>query len=359
MKMRKVLAMLLSAMLIMSASITALGATKSDVEAKIKSAAKFVLDGSYGADGYRYGNSKYFLMYLRAGRDADVYAQEYLSSVKDALDNGYVFGVGSIGLTLSVMDLLGVDASDFEGYDLVEMFEATDVTENEYSPYNYVYAIETARAYGLYEYGALLCDQLITYYTMGEGTDFWGGWGTSPDDLAMFALGLAPYEQRYEEYIDDALALLETYNSDEGYMSWGEASADSTALALAAYAASKNKAMADQVYEKLLLFYDEETGGFIASYDEYLATADALFGMEYYINIADEDAQEEKPSEETTKNETTQKAEESTDKGAEEVKDKPADKSPNTGSVSNAAFAIVAIALAGGAVMLAKKKENI
>lgn len=288
--MRKILATLLAITLIMTASITAFGATKSDVEAKIKTSVAYALDGDYGKDGYDVENAKYFLMYLKAGEAQDKYEEAYLASVKTALDNGTLAGVGSFGTTLSIMELLGVDARDFEGYNVVELFEATDVTENEYSPYNYVYATEAAAAYGLDEYGRALCDQLVTYYILGEGTDFWGGYGTSPDDLAMFVLGLAPYADNYAKYISDALGLLETYNSDEGYTSWGEANADSTAYAMAAYSAVGNKEMADNAYDKLMLFYNEETGGFIASYDEVLSTTNALFGMEYYMNIFDGNA---------------------------------------------------------------------
>ena len=366
MKMRKVLATLLAVMLIMTASITAFGATKSDVEAKIKSSVAFALDGNYGQDGYRVGNSKYFLMYLKSGEAAEKYGEAYLASVKDALDNGTLFGVGSLGTVLSVFDRLGVDASDFEGYNIVEMFEKTDVTENEFSPYNYVYAAEAAATYGLNEYGKALCDQLATYYVFGEGTDFWGGWGTSPDDLAMFVLGLAPYAADYAEYIEDALEQLETYNSDAGYTSWGEANADSTALALAAYSAVGNKEMADAAYEKLMLFFDAETGGFTASYDEYYATADAIFGMEYYLPLADKDPEQEAPAEEPTTKEpaseeevTKAPAEENTEGNSQtnEAPEKAPAKSPSTGAMSGAAVAFASIAL-GAAVMLAKKKES-
>ena len=370
MKMRKVLATLLAVMLIMTASITAFGATKSDVEAKIKSSVAFAIEGNYGQDGYRAGNSKYFLMYLKAGEDAEKYGEAYLASVKNALDNGTLFGVGSLGTVLSVFDQLGVDASDFEGYNVVEMFEKTDVTENEFSPYNYVYAAEAAATYGLDEYGKALCDQLATYYVFGEGTDFWGGWGMSPDDLAMFVLGLAPYAADYAEYIEDALEMLETYDSDEGYISsWGEVNADSTALALAAYSAVGNKEMADAAYEKLMLFFDEETGGFTASYDEYYATADAIFGMEYYLPIADKDPEPETPSEEepiTEEEGTKAPAEENTAENttAEDATQAPAApektpaKSPVTGAMGGTAVAFASIALAGAAAMLAKKKES-
>ena len=37
------------------------------------------------------------------------------------------------------------------------------------------------------------------------------------------------------------------------------------------YSAVGNKAMADAAYDKLMLFYDAETGGFTAAYDEYIS----------------------------------------------------------------------------------------
>ena len=371
--MKKVLALLLSVMLIMTASITAFGATKSDVEAKIKSSAAYALDGNYGKDGYNTQNAKYFLMYLKAGEDAAKYEKKYLNSVKKALNGGKLNGVGSLGLTLSIMDLLGVDARSFEGYDLVKLFEATDVTANEGSPYNYVYATEAAATYGLDAYAEKLCDELIaTYYEMGEGTDFWGGWGTSADDLCMFILALAPYVDYYAQYVDDALTLLKAYDSNEGYTAWGEANADSTAYALAVFSALDDKNTADKVYDKLVKFFDKATGGFGGAYDDYYATADALFGMEYYLALADKDAEPETTTKEPATEPTTeaekvteapaeeQPTEEATEAPtvAEKAPDKTPDKSPETGAMGGAAFAFASIALAGAAVMLAKKRES-
>ena len=373
MKMRKALATLLAVMLFMTASITAFGATNIDVEEKIKSAAAYALDECYAKDGYSVGNSKYFLMYLKAGKDADKYEEAYLASVKNALDNGSLFGVGSLGLVLNVFDLLGVDAYDFEGYNLVEMFEETDVTENEFSPYNYVYATEAAAAYGIDEYGRSLCAQVVSYYEMGVGTDFWGGWGTSADDLSMFIIALAPYAEYFNEYITDAFALIEEYNSDEGYTSWGEANADSTAYALAAYSAVFNKEMADAAYDKLMLFFDEETGGFSGLYDDYYATADALFGLEYYLSFYNNDPDPEAPTEEPTKEEPTTEEEPSkapakepetekptaeNDTQAQPAPEKAPAKSPDTGAMGGTAAALASIALSTAAVVLAKRKES-
>ena len=60
--MKKVLAALLSLMLVISASITAFGATKSDVQEKIKSSVSYALDENYGKDDYNVSNFKYYII---------------------------------------------------------------------------------------------------------------------------------------------------------------------------------------------------------------------------------------------------------------------------------------------------------
>lgn len=356
--MKKVLAALLSLMLVISASITAFGATKSDVQEKIKSSVSYALDENYGKDGYNVSNSKYFLMYVKSGADVSAYKVAWLESVKAALDDGSLTGVGNLGLVLCIMNQLDVDARDFEGCNLVDLFEKTDVSDNNYSAYNYMYATEAAAVYGLDDYAKALCNQMLTYYTIGSGTDFWGGWGTSVDDLGAFIITLSVFADNYAEYIEDAFKLIEANNTDAGYSNYG-ANANSTAYALAAYSAVGNKAMADAAYDKLMLFYDAETGGFTAAYDEYIATADAIFGMEYYLNVADEDkpANEpateqpaEKPTEAPANGEVTEKTAESK---AEDVK-----KSPATGAATGTAVALAVMLMSGSAAVVVKKKDN-
>lgn len=356
--MKKVLAALLSLMLVISASITAFGATKGDVQEKIKSSVSYALDENYGKDGYNVSNSKYFLMYVKSGADVSAYKAAWLESVKAALDDGSLTGVGNLGLVLCIMNQLDVNARDFEGCNLVDLFEKTDVSDNNYSAYNYMYATEAAAVYGLDDYAKALCNQMLTYYTIGSGTDFWGGWGTSVDDLGAFIITLSVFADNYAEYIEDAFKLIEANNTDEGYSNYG-ANANSTAYALAAYSAVGNKAMADAAYDKLMLFYDAETGGFTAAYDEYIATADAIFGMKYYLNVADEDkpANEpateqpaEKPTEAPANGEVTEKTAESK---AEDVK-----KSPATGAATGTALALAVMLMSGSAAIVVKKKDN-
>lgn len=372
--MRKFLAVLLAVMLVMTASITAFGATKSDVEDKLAPAVDFALDGNYGKNGYTVDNAKYFLMYLKAGEDAAKYEDKYLASVKKALDGGKLTGVTALGLTLEIMDILGVNAKSFEGYDVVKMFKAADISDCAGSPYNYVYATEAAAAYGLDDFGKEICNYVIdNYYELGVGTDFWGGFGTSADDLSMFILTLAPYADYFAQYIDNAFMLIKAYACDKGYASaYGaadEADTDSTALVLAAQSAMDNKRAADKTVIKLAEFYNEATGGFTGAYDDYVATADVIFALGYYLPIADPDPEPETTTEATTAEpetepETTTKAPATeapaTEKAPEATTAAPAapEKSPETGAANGAAIAFASIALAGAAVMLAKKKES-
>ena len=100
--------------------------------------------------------------------------------------------------------------------------------------YTYMYATDIAFLLDLDALGKQLCDAVAAKYTKGVGTDFWSGYGTSPDDLAVFIITLSAYYDEYEELIEDAVTLLKSYNTDAGYDNYG-ANANSTALALAAY----------------------------------------------------------------------------------------------------------------------------
>lgn len=351
--MKKFLAALLAVMLVMTTSITAFGADFEDVMEKIDSGIAYAFDGNYGKDGYDVSSSKNFNIYIKSFADTDKYEAAYLASVKEALDNGTCTG-GTLALVVQNLLLLGEDVESFEGYNLVNLFTQTDVTAYAANPYYYTYAIETALYLFEDDYAKKLCDQYLTYYTMGTGTDFWGGYGTSPDDLAMFVIGIGQYADGYEAYIEDALKLLETYYTADGYSNYG-ANADSTAFALAAYSVVENKEKADEVYDLLQKFYDESTGGYKTEYDPYIATADAVFGMEYYIYISDFNFEEETtaPAETTT---AKAKAETTTEK----VKTNSSKTSPDTGSgtVMVMAFSALAILFAGIEITLSKKRKN-
>ena len=57
----------------------------------------------------------------------------------------------------------------------------------------------------------------------------------------------------------------------------------------AAYVSVDDEKSAEDAYNKLMLFYNKETGGFNSNYDDVLATKDAIFGLSYYWLLADFD----------------------------------------------------------------------
>lgn len=348
--MKRITAALLCVMLVICTSVTAFGATKNDVKEKTQTAVAFAFDGNYSTQGYDVSSSKNFYILVSTGADVSSYEDAYFASVETAAKSGTLTDVGTIGLAISIADMLGRDARNISGVDLVEILQNTPVENNGGTPYSYTYAIEAAHNHALDETETALSEKLLTYYTMGEGTDFWGGYGTSPDDLGMFIIALSYDSAAYSEQINDALSILETYYTEDGYSNYG-ANADSTAFALAAYSALGNKEKADSVYDLLInKFYSAETGGFIADYDEYYATADALFAFKYYLPLAD-DAAEETESTTADKN-TTQAGENTTVKNSDNSKTSPA-----TGAAGATAAAVCA-AVSLFAVSVLKKKNK-
>ena len=342
--MKKILPTLLAVILALSASQTVFGATKNDAKRVIESSVSFAFEDVYGETGYTVGDSKNFYIYNISGADASAYKADYIASVKKALDEGSLSGIKDLGLVICNLQMLGENPADFYGFNIVEMLKAADVTDCSGTPYSYYYAVQACVLAGLDETEKALCEEMLGYYTLGSGTDFWGGYGTSPDDLAMFILTLIPLKADYQQYISDAFSLLEAYKTDEGYSNYG-ANADSTALALAAYSADGSKEKADEIYDILIEnFYDEQTGGFVSDFDEYYATADAVFGISVYLPLAD--ANDEGDSSQPV-------SEEKEDKPEKEEKKKT---SPSTGaSYSAAVYGVLAL---GAAALILKKRSE-
>ena len=345
--MKKILPTLLAVILALSASQTVFGATKNDAKRVIESSVSFAFEDVYGETGYTVGDSKNFYIYNISGADASAYKADYIASVKEALDEGSLSGIKDLGLVICNLQMLGENPADFYGFNIVEMLKAADVTDCSGTPYSYYYAVQACVLAGLDETEKALCEEMLGYYTMGSGTDFWGGYGTSPDDLAMFILTLIPLKADYQQYISDAFSLLEAYKTDEGYSNYG-ANADSTALALAAYSADGSKEKADEIYDILIEnFYDEQTGGFVSDFDEYYATADAVFGISVYLPLAD--ANDEGDSSQPV-------SEEKEDKPEKEAKKEKKKTSPSTGaSYSAAVYGVLAL---GAAALILKKRSE-
>lgn len=356
--MKKVLATLLAIMLVMSTSLTAFGASYSDVEEKMNGAISYAFDGNYGKDGYDVSDAKDLYILSRTDTDISSYLPAYKDSLNSTISTNGSLTLTQLALAVNILTNAGEDPATFLGSEnLLEDLENFDVTKSD-SPYGLVYAIEAASFNLLDEKAVELVKQLQTYYTLGTGTDFWGGYGTSVDDLSMFLIGLSYYDDGTDEYqnmIDDAFALIEKDYSDEGYMSYGTPNADSTALALAAYSAYANEEKANDIYDILVdNFYDESTGCFAchstankASWDDdYYSTADSLYGLTWYSYIAyvvDDD------DETTTSNESTTEA---TTKATS-----TSTKSPNTGNSGIGVAASLAV-LSLASIAILKRKEN-
>ncbi len=355
--MKKFISSLLAVMIVLSLTVTAFAAEKSDVQSKIDSSIKYAFDGKFAVNGYAAKDSKILLMHRKAGADVEKFKADYLKSVKQWLDEGKSTDVVTLAMIIDNLDYYGEDTKNFEGYNLVELLTSFD-TNNYYNPFGLYYVTETAHRLGLDDFGKNLCNDLIKrYYKLGEGTNFWNGFGTSPDDLSAFVLGLAPYQDDYKEYIEDALNIAETFGGENGYGFTADApNADSTAMVLAANSVAGNREKADAVYDQLLKYYDETTGGFVGSANHYMATSNAVLAMEYYVELLDKE-ENNKPGENETTTPNADKNETTTAQKAEEVKKDDSKKSPNTGAVT-AGAAVSALALALASVSVLKKKEN-
>lgn len=349
--MKKILSALLAVMLVMSASITVFGATKSDVEKKITSSFAYLSEEA-GENGYTADkNLKDFYYATCTGADVSKFKASFTASVKAALEAGEITTFDNAVLITGTLLNMGVDVTAFEGFDLTKLIKeiSADTCTN---PYSFAYGIAVANAVADGETAKVCAEKLAGYYEAGKGTDFWSGYGTSPDDLSIFIIGLAQAEGDYTALIEDAFKLLETYYTAEGYSNYG-ANADSTALALGAYSVLGNKEKADGIYNMLIAnFYDGETGGFKAEYDPYYATADAVYGMAFYKPLADED--KTPAPEETTKPAGTVQNTAENDNTA--VKKNDSGKSPATGA--SVTLAVLAFAASAGTAAILKKKEN-
>lgn len=342
--MKKIMSALAAFALVLLFAFSAFAAEKSDVKEKIDSSVKYGFDGAFDENGITAYDAGTYIVYLKSGDEgALAYKNDYIKSVKvmQSDDEHFFNDICNLALVIQIYDALGEDTAEFK-----EMFKNAFPDEFN-NPYVYPYAVETAVKLGETDLAKSICDYMIeNYYTLGEGTDFWGGWGTSADDLSVFILTLSSFSKDYSEYIQDAVKLVETFAGKTGYGYDGEGNADSTAYVLAAYSSLGNKKMADKAYDLLLGFFNSETGGFEGEWDSALSTRNAVFGLEYYLTVADDSG----VNESETKPSTDEEAAKPNDSKSDDE-----EKSPATG----AAGVGVAIVLAASSItLLIAKKEN-
>jgi hypothetical protein len=262
------------------------------LDKEISGAAKYALNGVTSLD---VNSAIDYLTYLKSGYDMSSYNKAFLASVKENLDkNGGKLKVtyngaetetiGAYGAVIQILDILGMDATNFEGYNIVSAFESIDMNAA-YHPYYYRVAIEAASE----EFAKKLCDKLIKeHYTLGKGLAL-PVYGYACDNTAYFLTAIAKYKDSYTQYVDDAKAVIKTYTKDGGafadFTYVTSVNPDSTALAMMAYASIGDVKGAFDYYKTLVSSFESTTAG-VFLYDgkeNLLATKDALLGLEYFV----------------------------------------------------------------------------
>lgn len=66
----------------MCASVTAFGATKSDVNKVVNTSVAYAFDGKYSQGGYTIANAKNFYILTKSGADVSAYKEAFFASAK-------------------------------------------------------------------------------------------------------------------------------------------------------------------------------------------------------------------------------------------------------------------------------------
>lgn len=381
--MKKVLSILIAICVMLSCSITAFAQEQSQtqkLEAQMDGAVAFLTNGveKYGVDQA----FDYYTLVL-SGSNLDKYNEGFLADVKANLDknNGkivssYGESLAVYGSVIMVLDQLLEDPNDFYGYDIVKAFSQLDPTQPQANPYYYRTIIPAAN-FCDESFSKAVCDTFIKdNYTMGKGMASYGYYGC--DSTAVFIEAMSLYADDYPEVMKDAFNVLESYKVDGGYvydpMYGTEPNADSTGLALMAYASvplyvedkdyDSYLAKLNEIYNDLCTFQGKNQGVFIGSYtgeEDYLATKDALMGLEEYhpIIMVEEWFEDEETQPESTTAEPVSQVEEEKqgiDMTSAAAKD-TSKKSPATGVGFGAYAAVIALEGAGAVLTVSKRKK--
>lgn len=303
--MKKTASILMSLCLIFTSLFTGICAQaevklpeKAEITAKISATADYYVKADSTFSEQNVGD---FLIALNSGKDMSAYKDAFALSVKKNLDdnNGKLISAYTgkespalYGGVILAFDKLGLNANAFYGYNIVSAFSSMDLTDNQDNPYLYRLALEGAELAKCDKaFIKTITNSLVNgYYTFGKGMDYYG---YSCDNTCQIVIALAPYYDTYKSIIDDALLLIESYKTNDGYFFNAEygttACSDSTALALAAYSAVGDTDKAVWAYNALCKFEGKAAG----SYKYMLADDDAseystktcLFALESFEGL--------------------------------------------------------------------------
>ena len=263
-------------------------------QSEMKGAAKYLISANPSLD---VNSAVDYLTYLKSGYDMSKYNGAFLASVKSNLDAnggklatppvaGYNSEMGIYGAVIQILGILGKDATNFEGYNLVEAFESIDLSAS-YHPYYYRAAIEAASE----DFAKTLCNKYIAdFYVIGSGLNYWG---FSCDNTAHFLTAISKYKDDYAQYVDDAKAIIKSYTKENGAFcdaQWApDVNSDSTALAMMAYASIGELDAAFTYYKNLVHGFEKDEIGVFGynaanNAENAYATKDCLLALEYFSN---------------------------------------------------------------------------
>ena len=313
--MKKLLSVLLSAVMIFSAAVpfSALAETKTIGLKEVVAAQVEAKADMLGAMNYlkastpqTVANSYEVHKFAQAGGDV----LEYLTALESNLkaNNGKIMArqqgetadsenLVYYAVAIDVLTILGKDVTNFGGYNVKQAFETfAQSNKNVSNPYFYRCIVEACKAIGSDKLAKDLIDQMSKNYTVGSGFDYWG---VSCDNTAIYASSIASYKAQYQANFNDAINVLSKYKKAKGYYSDDKyvttENADSTAYAMMAYSVAGEFDKAYEAYQLLKNFESKNNGVFMAAdwktgamAENNLATADALRALSYFDDACEQ-----------------------------------------------------------------------
>ena len=278
----RMFAVLLAVMLTLGLLPTTLAANSEDWQSALNGALDWLIENTPNPS---VGNDWEVMTVARAGIAAEDWFDSYLAALETGLDELESWmDFQRVTLTLTA---LGVDATDFHGHDLMENFR------------NFIPALERpehSRGVNANIFALLALDSKP--YEDSNRTPFieailnaqtpYGSWAfglwQSIDLTAMAIQALAPY---YAENTEVAAAINRGLDwiGDESNWAFGDSAEELAQVIIALTALGRS---ASSYVDRLLAFRNEETGGFVAAWNNevnIMSTQQAVLGLVAYYRF--------------------------------------------------------------------------
>jgi len=251
---------------------------KEKEDAVIKYSLKSVESPVYGSEWTVFGVA-------RSGMDDAAWYHAYKNAIDDKMSEVQANVIGKQATdnarTIIALTAAGIDVTDVAGYNLLEPLADYDyVTKQGLNGAVYAllaldcgnYEIPTAAEGVTQTTKDNLVETILSKKIENGGWAYFGN-TPDPDMTSMVMQALAPYTDKTDvkEAIEEAITILsDTQQNDGGYVSWGDANAESCAQVICGLAAvgidvetdSRFVKNGNSVLDALLAFYDETKGGF-------------------------------------------------------------------------------------------------